>query len=130
MESQENLQLERYCFEKELFSEDMNRIWIFFHRSNKGLRDTYLFIRIMHQEENGHDFDKPIKCSVNMIVYRSLLCHSQTKIYIRVLIALGLVTRDHQTEIKDDDYESEAFYWVKEILRRSYYEYICWKFIT
>ncbi len=112
------IKIKCYFFEKELFSEDMNRLWIYFSRNDKGLRDTYLFIRIIQQEKNGDDFDKPFKCSVNEIRYRSLLGRSQTKRNVRVLIALGLVERNHKKKkLKDEDkdFESEAFYKVKKI---------------
>jgi hypothetical protein len=94
----------------------MNLIWIYFKRNAKGLRDTYHFLRIIHQEKNGDDFEKPFKCSINEISYRSLLCKSQTKKYVSVLIELGLVEREHiKKKSKDKDFKSEAFYKVKKI---------------
>ena len=114
----EKTQIDGYWFEREFFSKDMNRIWRYFKKNDKGIRDIYHFIRVIHQEKNGDDFDKPFKCSVPEIRYRSLFGESQTKRNVRVLIALGLVERDHITKKSKDknkDYDSEAFYKVKKI---------------
>ena len=50
--------MEGLFLEKEFFSKDMNRIWIYFNGNGKGLRDTYQYIRVIHQEKNGDDFGK------------------------------------------------------------------------
>jgi len=117
--------IEDYHFEKELFSKDMNRLWKYFYRNNKGLRDTYIFLRIIHQEKNGNDFDSFFKSNVNEIVYRSLLCEDQVKKYVNVLIALGLVERNHEkkkSEKEDKEFKSESFYKVKKITNEVIHE--------
>jgi predicted transcriptional regulator len=50
-----------------------------------------------------------------------LLCRSQTKKYVNVLIELGLVEREHfKKKLKDKgkDFESESFYKVKRITEK------------
>jgi len=81
----------------------MNRIWIYFKRNSKGLRDTYITLRIIHQEKKGVDFDSFFPCSINEISYTSLLCKSQVKKYIRALINIGLVERKINRKVENKD---------------------------
>jgi len=111
--------IDNYIFEKNTFSKKVNKLWIFFNRNGKGLRDTYLFLRILQQEKNGDDFDNFFPCSVNEISYRSLLCKSQVKKYIRSLIHMGLVERKIERKVEDEDnkkvFKSNSLYRVKKL---------------
>lgn len=106
--------IDNYIFEKNTFSKKANRLWIFFKRNGKGLRDTYLFLRILQQEKNRDNFSSFFSCSVNEISYKSLLCKSQVKKYIRSLIHIGLVERkiNRKVENKNDKkvFKSNSLY--------------------
>ena len=96
----------------------MNKIWLFFKREARSLRDTYFFIRIIHYEKNGEDFEKPFTTSATEISYRSLLSKSQVKKYLKVLIVLGLIEREVKREkLKDNNkqYKSTSYYKVKKL---------------
>ncbi len=91
-----------YFFEKNFFSSKADRLWDYFDRNNKGLRDTYLFLRVIGQEHNG---DSDFTCSADYISRRSLLCESQVKKYLRILERLGLVERRREMLTEGEDFE-------------------------
>ncbi len=104
-----------YFFEKNFFSSKADLLWNYFGRNNKGLRDTYLFLRVIAQEHND---DCEFWCSANSISRRSLLCESQVKKYLRILERLGLIERRREmlTEGEDfEDFTSLSYYTVHEL---------------
>jgi len=72
----------------------MNRIWIYFNREARSIRDVYFFIRLIHYEKNNDNFEKSFETNNSEISYRSLLSKSLVKKYINVLISLGLIERE------------------------------------
>lgn len=104
-----------YVFEKNFFSIEADKLWDYFDRNNKGLRDTYLFLRVIEQEHND---DSEFWCSANYVSRRSLLCESQVKKYLRILESLGLIERRREmlTEGEDfEDFTSLSHYTVHEL---------------
>lgn len=92
-------------------------MWHYFKRNSRGLRDTYHYIRVIQKEKNGSDFNNFFQSSINEISYRSLLCQSQVKKYVKALIELGLVERKVIRKANPDNnskpFESTALYKVK-----------------
>ena len=96
----------------------MNRIWMYFKREARSLRDTYFFIRLIHYEKNGYNFNEPFVTSAKEISYRSLLSRSQVKKYIKVLVVLGFIERVIIRQKRNNDqigYKSIAYYRIKRL---------------
>ena len=108
-----------YGFIKKIYSKEANRLWNCFGKNRRGLRDTYLCLRIIQIEKNGGDFESYFRCSVNEISHRSLLVKSQVKKHVKALELIGLVERKREIKMNKKNetpsFESFTLYRTKEL---------------
>ena len=109
--------MEDYGFVKKIYSKEANRLWNCFGKNRRGLRDTYLCLRIIQIEKNGAE--SYFRCSVNEISYRSLLVKSQVKKHIKALELIGLAERKRKIKVNKKNetlsFESFTLYRTKEL---------------